>query len=149
MFNAAACAVAVIITLASCGNAVAQNDKKATKAAVTEITTNDFNSIVYDLSKEGLTYLGTQAAVIDFYAPWCGPCQRIAPIMEKLAEEYDGEIVFYKMDVGKNREVARALNVTSIPAVLYIPVEGEPVMTIGARTKGRFAEEIDTILLGK
>lgn len=149
MFNAAACAVAIIITLASCGNAVAQNDKKATKAAVTEITTNDFNSIVYDLSKEGLTYLGTQAAVIDFYAPWCGPCQRIAPIMEKLAEEYDGEIVFYKMDVGKNREVARALNVTSIPAVLYIPVEGEPVMTIGARTKGRFAEEIDTILLGK
>jgi thioredoxin len=147
MYMAAACAVAIMITLASCSNAVAQNDKKATK--VTEITTNDFNSIVYDLSKEGLTYLGTKAAVIDFYAPWCGPCQRIAPIMEKLAEEYDGEIVFYKMDVGKNREVARVLNVTSIPAVLYIPVEGEPVMTIGARTKGRFSEEIDTILLGK
>lgn len=149
LYKTAALAVAVIIALASCGNAGAQNDKKTTKASVTELSSSDFNAKVYDLSKEGLTYLGSKPAIIDFYAPWCGPCQRISPIMEKLAEEYDGEIVIYKMDIGKNREVARAFSVTSIPAVLYIPLDGEPVMTIGARTKGRFTEEIDTILLGK
>ena len=66
-----------------------------------------------------------------------------------LAKEYEGQIVIYKVDVDKEKELAQAFNVSSIPAVLYIPLGGEPVMTVGARGKERFKEEIGTLLLQK
>ena len=60
-----------------------------------------------------------------------------------------GKIVVYKVDVDKERELAKAFNVSSIPAVLYIPTgDGEPVMTIGSRDAATFRKEIETILLG-
>ena len=146
-----ALAAIIMIGLASCGNAGAQNDKKSDNKvkAVTELNADSFNKNVYDLSKEGLVYLGEKPAIVDFAASWCGPCQRIAPILNELAKEYDGKIVIYKVDIDKNRELAKAFNVSSIPALLYIPIEGEPVMTIGARDKGQFTTEIETILLSK
>ena len=87
--------------------------------------------------------------LLDFYATWCGPCRSIAPILEELAKEYEGQIVIYKVDVDKEKGLAQAFNVSSIPAVLYIPLEGEPVMTVGARGKERFKEEIGRLLLQK
>lgn len=148
VYKSAALAVVVMITLASCGNAGAQNDKKAERKvnAVTELSTDGFNAKVYDMSQEAPAYLGDKPAIVDFTATWCGPCQRIAPILEVLANEYAGKIVIYKVDVDKNRELAKAFNVSSIPALLYIPLDGEPVMTVGSRDKGKFADEIQTIL---
>lgn len=148
VYKSAALAVVVMIVLASCGNAGAQNDKKAERKvnAVTELSTDSFNAKVYDMSQEAPVYLGDKPAIVDFTATWCGPCQRIAPILEELANEYAGKIVIYKVDVDKNRELAKAFNVSSIPALLYIPLDGEPVMTVGSRDKGKFADEIQTIL---
>ena len=141
----------VIATLVSCGNAGAQNDKKAEKKAkgVTELNAEAFQTKVYDMKQDGLVFLGDKPAIVDFTATWCGPCQRIAPILEELAVAYDGQIVIYKVDIDKNRELAKAFNVSSIPAVLYIPLNGEPVMTVGSRDKGKFTTEIETILLKK
>ena len=138
-----------MITLASCGNAGAQNDKKGDKKAkaVTELNADSFKAKVYDMSQDALVYLGDKPAIVDFTATWCGPCQRIAPILDQLAAEYDGKVVIYKVDIDKNRDLAKAFNVTSIPAILYIPLNGDPVMTIGSRDKGKFVSEIDTILL--
>ena len=99
------------------------------------------------MSQETLVYLGDKPAIIDFTATWCGPCQRIAPILDQLAAEYDGKVVIYKVDIDKNRALAKEFNVSSIPAILYIPLDGEPVMTIGSRDKGKFVSEIETILL--
>ena len=148
VYKSAALAVVVMIALASCGNAGAQNDKKAERKvnAVTELSTDSFNAKVYDMSQEAPVYLGDKPAIVDFTATWCGPCQRIAPILEELANEYAGKIVIYKVDVDKNRELAKAFNVSSIPALLYIPLDGEPVMTVGSRDKGKFADEFQTIL---
>ena len=148
VYKSAALAVVVMIALASCGNAGAQNDKKAERKvnAVTELSTDSFNAKVYDMSQEAPVYLGDKPAIVDFTATWCGPCQRIAPILEELANEYAGKIVIYKVDVDTNRELAKAFNVSSIPALLYIPLDGEPVMTVGSRDKGKFADEIQTIL---
>lgn len=137
--------------LASCGNAGAQNDKKAEKKAkgVTELNAETFQTKVYNMNQEDLVFLGDKPAIVDFTATWCGPCQRIAPILDELATEYDGKIVIYKVDIDKNRELAKAFKVSSIPAVLYIPLDGEPVMTVGSRDKGKFTTEIETILLKK
>ena len=144
-------AIAAIMLLAACGNAGAQNDKKKDNApkAVKELNAESFTKQVFDMDSEELIYLGEKAAIVDFTASWCGPCQRIAPILEELAKEYEGQIVIYKVDVDKEKGLAQAFNVSSIPAVLYIPLKGEPVMTVGARGKDRFKEEIGTLLLQK
>lgn len=158
MYKMAAMVAGIVIVLASCGNAGAKTEKntdnqsrssQAKTAGVQELNGASFNAKVYDMTAEGLKYLGDKPAIVDFTATWCGPCQRIAPVLEELAREYDEKIVIYKVDIDKNRELAKAFNVSSIPAVMYIPLEGEPVMTVGARDKGRFVTEIGTILLGK
>lgn len=145
-------ALAAIVCLTACGNAGAKDkkDKDSGTKNVIVLDAAQFNAKVYDLSKEGLAYLGDKPAIVDFYATWCGPCQRISPILEELAGEYKDKIVVYKIDVDKAGEVAQTFNVSSIPAILYIPADGEePVMTIGSRDKATFKKEIDTILLGK
>ena len=147
IYKAVTLATAILLTLASCGHAGAQNDKKA--KGVTELNADTFKTKVYDITQEELVFLGDKPAIVDFTATWCGPCQRIAPVLDELAAEYDGKIVIYKVDIDKNRQLAKEFKVSSIPAVLYIPLNGEPVMTIGARDKGKFREEIETILLKK
>jgi thioredoxin len=142
------------IMITSCGNAGARNAEdssqgKKTKAVV-ELNSDYFNKLVYDMNVEGVEYLGTLPAIVDFTATWCGPCQRIAPILEELAAEYKGKIVIYKVDIDKERGLAEAFNVSSIPAVLYIPTGAdEPIMTIGARGKEKFVEEINKFLIQK
>ena len=148
-----AAAASLMIALAtSCGNAGAQNDskKKSTeqKHAI-ELTSEQFSQLVYDINSEEMKYLGNKPAIVDFTATWCGPCRSIAPILEELAKEYEGQIVVYKVDVDNCRDIAQAFGISSIPAILYIPLDGEPSMTIGARNKTKFQTEINKILLGK
>lgn len=150
-------AMTAMMMVAACGNTSANNndDKKKTvkesvkATAVQELNTSDFNTKVYDITKEDLKYLGDKPAIVDFTAKWCGPCQRISPILDELSKEYEGEIVIYKVDIDKCQDLAGAFGVSSIPAILYIPLDNEPSMTIGARDKARFKEEINSILLGK
>lgn len=116
---------------------------------VTELTSEDFSKKVYDINAETLMYLGDKPAIIDFNATWCGPCRKIAPILEELAAEYAGQIVIYSVDVDKCGDVAAAFGISSIPAILYIPTDGDPQMTVGSRGKDQFKEEIQQILLKK
>ena len=132
----------------SCRNAGAQNNTDGKKAVI-ELTSDQFSKLVYDLDSEEMNYLGTKPAIVDFTATWCGPCRSITPILEELAKEYDGQIVVYKVDADKCGDVAAAFGISSIPAILYIPLDGEPSMTIGARNKSRFQSEINKLLLGK
>ncbi len=149
IYRMAAVAAMALATLISCGSAGAQNDKKQMKATnqVQELTADSYNQMVYDLNSGEMEYLGAKPAIVDFTASWCGPCRSIAPILEELAKEYQDQIVIYKVDVDKAREIAQAFGITSIPAILYIPLEGEPSMTIGARNKAKFQDEIQKILL--
>ncbi|MGI8774140.1 MAG: thioredoxin [Actinomycetota bacterium] len=56
--------------------------------------------------------------VVDFHADWCGPCKQIAPAIQALAEKWDGKVRFFKVDIDAETEIARAYNISSIPAVL-------------------------------
>lgn len=129
-------------TMTACGNG-------PEKATVIELTSEEFSKKIDDLKDEAFIYLGDKPAIVDFNATWCGPCRRIAPILEELAAEYDGQIVIYKVDVDKCPDAAEAFGIQSIPAILYIPTDAEPQMTIGSRTKAQFQKEINTILLNK
>lgn len=83
--------------------------------------------------------------LIDFWAAWCGPCKMIAPIVEELASEYDGQVKVGKLDVDDNQQTAIKFGVRSIPTVLLIK-NGEVKDTIiGAVPKSVFEEKIKAL----
>ncbi len=84
--------------------------------------------------------------LVDFWAEWCGPCKMIAPILETLAEEYDGEIKFVKVDTEENFETPSTYGVLSLPTLLVFK-EGQQIERItGARPKGDLKRSLDKAL---
>ena len=110
------------------------------------LSTKEFCEKVYDINADELKYKGEKPAVVDFYADWCGPCRAIAPVLQELADKYGDEIVIYKVNIDNSPELAQAFGIRSIPAVMYIPLKGEPAMTLGARDKAKFEKEIAAYL---
>ncbi len=88
-------------------------------------------------------------AVIDFWAPWCGPCRRLAPVMDSLAVRYKGKVDFYKINIDNNEAIARQLRVSSIPLVLFVPVDGNDVQgMMGVYPTDAYVDVVDEYLLG-
>ncbi len=102
----------------------------------------------YETSSEW-AYKGDKPAIIDLYADWCGPCRQVAPIMKKLAGEYESQIVIYKVNVDKERELATLFNATSIPLFVFIPMDGEPQLFRGAADEATYKQVIEDFLLKK
>lgn len=115
---------------------------------VVYLTTEQFKQRVFDYSAEReWKYRGDKPCVIDFYTTWCGPCKRLAPIMEELSRTYCDRVVFYKVDTERERELAYQFQISSIPQVLYIPVEGKPVLLKGLYPKETIVKIIEEQLL--
>ena len=115
---------------------------------VVYLTTAEFKQRVFDYSAEReWKYRGDKPCVIDFYTTWCGPCKRLAPIMEELSRPYCDRVVFYKVDTERERELAYQFQISSIPQVLYIPVEGKPVLLKGLYPKETIVKIIEEQLL--
>jgi thioredoxin 1 len=91
-------------------------------------------------------YLGKTAAIVDFYADWCGPCRYVAPFLEQIASEYGVKIKVYKVNTDNNPRVASAFNIRGIPAFLFITAKGEQKMMVGAMQKADFEKEIKDYL---
>ncbi len=151
------------ITFISCGNSTNEETKntKEPKNSTTikkennmktiHLTKSEFLSKVmnYEQNPKEWKYLGDKPCIIDFYADWCGPCKMVAPILEELAKEYDGEIYVYKIDTEKEQELAQAFGIRSIPSLLFVPMNEQPQMVMGALPKSEFKKAIDDILLKK
>ena len=84
--------------------------------------------------------------LVDFWAEWCGPCHQIAPILDRLAEEYDGKIKFVKVDTEENFETPSTYGILSLPTLLVFK-EGQQIERItGARPKGDLMRYLDKAL---
>lgn len=81
--------------------------------------------------------------LVDFFATWCGPCRMIAPLIEQVAEEYDGKAVVAKVDIDEEQELATQYGIESIPTVILFK-DGKPInVEVGAHQKGFYANLID------
>ena len=117
---------------------------------VVYITTDQFRERIFDYkNNKEWKYNGDKPCVIDFYTTWCGPCKRLAPIMEELSQTYCDQVVFFKADTEREKELAYIFQISSIPQVLYIPVEGKPMLLKGLYPKAEIIRIIDEFLLGK
>lgn len=118
--------------------------------ATIQLTTEDFKKKVFDYeNNKEWKYTGELPAIIDFYADWCGPCKMVAPILEELAKEYDGKLVIYKVDTEVEQELSGAFGIQSIPSILFIPVDQQPMMQKGALPKHVLKQVIEEHLVKK
>jgi thioredoxin len=118
--------------------------------ATVKLTQQKFLDEIFDYTKEKeWKFKGDKPAIIDFYADWCRPCKMVAPILEELSDEYKDDIVIYKVDTESERELASVFQIRSIPSLLFIPVDRQPMMQAGALPKSTFIEVIEKELLGK
>lgn len=124
----------------------AAKEKPTTK--VVHITKADFLKKVYDFEKnpDEWKYLGSQPAIVDFYADWCGPCRQLSPVLDELAKEYSGKLTIYKVNVDNERGLATFFGIRSIPTLLFIPMKGKPQRSLGALSKTELKGIIKDVL---
>lgn len=101
---------------------------------------------VTDQTFEEAVINAQRPVLVDFWAPWCGPCRMVAPIVEELASEYAGRVDFYKLNTDENPAVATRYGIRSIPTLLVFK-NGEPVgQIIGFRPKNDLKKRLDAVL---
>ena len=153
----------IIAFLTSCGssdnNKKEDNKKEAkTEATNSESTTNaslvkvlDYNHFIknvwdFEANANKFVFKGERPCVIDFYATWCGPFKMVAPILEKLAQEYDGKVDFYKVDTDKEQKLGMILKIQYLPTVFFAKNGAQPEKSVGAKDEALFREQIKKML---
>ena len=107
------------------------------KENMKEITTEEFEAEVIN---------SDIPVVVDFYAPWCGPCKAITPILTKLSEEYEGKVKFVKIDTDENSDLASEYSIRSLPTIMFFSLEKLEKTLVGSVGKDKIVKEIEDLL---
>lgn len=101
------------------------------------VTTDDFTDEVE---------MSDTPVLVDFWAEWCGPCKQLAPRIEELANEYDGDVKFVKVDVDDNQELAGQFGIRSIPTLLFFQDGDKVDQIVGSVPKERIEEKLNELV---
>lgn len=159
-------ALGIMIFIGACNNSTSEINSEAGSeeshgnAVIAEagdikpeyLTAVSFREKVWDYEKnpEKWVYNGDIPCIIDFYADWCKPCKKVAPIMDDLADYYDGRVLIYKVNTDEERELAAVFQVNSIPSILFAPANGgKPAIQPGALSKEDYIRIIDEFVLNE
>ena len=101
---------------------------------------------VTDAAFEKTVLKSTTPVIVDFWAPWCGPCKMVAPILDKLAKDYEGKIIVAKVNTDENQEWAGRYGVQGIPTMLFVAKGKVLHRQVGAVPEGILREAINQFL---
>ena len=104
------------------------------------------NINAYLLYLRNYNFTGVVPVVIDFYASWCGPCKALAPLIERLATDYEGRLKVLKVDVDKNKALAEAARIQSIPTLFFIDVNGNIERSVGGMPYNELVRRTEALL---
>ena len=111
------------------------------------LNSESFKTRIFDWEKnKEWKFEGSLPAIVDFYAEWCGPCKMIGPVLEELAQKYEGKLAVFKVDTDKEPEISALFNIASVPTLLFIPTEGLPSVALGALPKPQLEKAIAEVL---
>lgn len=146
-----------LIMLASCGGSKKEKNANNTQQETTvedntyvkSLDYKTFVKKVWDIERypDSFAYQGKLPCMIDFYADWCGPCKKVAPIMEEMAQKYEDEIIVYKVNVDKEQKLPTIFKVRNIPTVFFFPIDGQPLSQVGALSKEEYQNLINKHLI--
>ena len=152
-------AILSLFMLVSCGNSKKENKKTEKTQEVENVVEEEslvkdldyktFVKKVWDIETypDSFAYKSKLPCIIDFYADWCGPCKRVAPIMEEIAQQYEDKIIVYKVNVDKEQKLPLIFKVKNIPTVFFLPTEGQPLSQVGALSKEEYISIINKHLI--
>ena len=125
----------VLVTLSLAFGANAQryyvDDEGDTTYLVQSINQEQFKNLIADWKAQDWNMVSPRPVVVDFYADWCAPCKRLAPILKEIAQHYKGEVDFYRINVDNNPYIAADFQIRSIPLLLICPLDGDPKELVG------------------
>lgn len=138
---------ALLLALAAMSvNAKQRVDNPDTVYTVRSIDQDRFKDVIADWGATDWNMVSPRPVVVDFYADWCMPCRRLAPILRDVAQYYHGEVDFYRINVDDNPDIASAFEVRSIPMLLICPLQGDPKSLVGLYTMQEYVRFIDQAL---
>ena len=102
--------------------------------------------VVSDSDFEEKVLNNSLPVIVDFWAAWCGPCRMVAPVLEELAEEYDGKAIIAKLNVDENPQMPTQFGIQAIPTMIFYKGGKEVEKVVGVTPKNQIAAKIDTLL---
>lgn len=142
----------------SCGNSPKENaaatvedtlqnaESAAPKKGAIELSEQEYAQFVDDYKDDKWQYMSDKPCLIDFYATWCGPCKRLSPVVNAVADKYDGRVYVYKVNVDEAPALSQALRVRSIPMLMFVPVDGTPEVITGFVSQEQLEEKLEALL---
>ncbi|MDC9714222.1 MAG: thioredoxin TrxA [Gammaproteobacteria bacterium] len=107
---------------------------------------NDKIKVVTDDSFESDVVNSSQVVLVDFWAPWCGPCKALAPVLDEIADEYDGKVTVAKINIDENDQTPPKYGIRGIPTVLLFKNGAVEATKMGALSKAELSAFVDSNL---